>query len=36
MKEGTAPTPVRREDYRSPAYWIRAVELSFDQVKKID
>jgi len=30
MKEGTAPTPVRREDYRAPAYWIRAVELSFD------
>ncbi|HET7867276.1 MAG TPA: M1 family aminopeptidase, partial [Burkholderiaceae bacterium] len=30
MKEGTAPTPVRREDYRSPAYWIRAVDLSFD------
>jgi len=29
MREGPA-TPVRREDYTAPAYWIRRVELSFD------
>jgi aminopeptidase N len=29
MREGS-PTPVRREDYRAPAFWIRSVELSFD------
>ncbi|MFM9879659.1 MAG: aminopeptidase N [Burkholderiaceae bacterium] len=29
MREGTAAL-IRREDYRAPAFWIRAVELSFD------
>jgi aminopeptidase N len=29
MREGT-PTAVRRADYTAPAYWIRAVELTFD------
>ncbi|MEF7613968.1 aminopeptidase N [Aquincola sp. MAHUQ-54] len=29
MREGTA-TPVRRQDYTAPAYWIRSVELTFD------
>ncbi len=30
MREGMAPTPIRREDYVAPAYWIRSVDLSFD------
>ena len=29
MREGPA-TPIRREDYAAPAFWIRSVELSFD------
>ncbi|MCH7342033.1 aminopeptidase N [Pelomonas sp. CA6] len=29
MREGTA-TPIRREDYVAPAYWIRSVDLCFD------
>ena len=29
MREATA-TPVRREDYAAPAFWIRSVELTFD------
>ena len=29
MREGTAAL-IRREDYRSPAFWIRSVDLSFD------
>ncbi|MFZ2653030.1 MAG: aminopeptidase N [Burkholderiaceae bacterium] len=29
MREGNSPL-VRREDYTAPAYWIRAVDLSFD------
>ena len=29
LREGTAPL-IRREDYTAPAYWIRAVDLSFD------
>jgi len=29
MREGTA-TLVRREDYAAPAYWVRAIELTFD------
>ncbi|MBS0448374.1 MAG: aminopeptidase N [Proteobacteria bacterium] len=29
MREGT-PTAVRREDYAAPAYWIRAIDLTFD------
>ena len=29
MREGPA-TPIRREDYAPPAFWIRSVELSFD------
>ena len=29
MREGTAP-PIRRSDYAAPAYWIRAVDLTFD------
>ena len=29
MREGS-PTPVRREDYLAPAYWIRTVDLTFD------
>ncbi len=29
MREGTAPL-VRRSDYAAPAYWIRAVDLTFD------
>jgi len=30
MREGHAPTVVRRADYAPPAYWIRTAELSFD------
>jgi aminopeptidase N len=30
MREGSTPTTVRREDYTAPAYWIRAVDLTFD------
>ncbi|MBV8603106.1 MAG: aminopeptidase N [Pelomonas sp.] len=29
MREGNAPL-IRREDYLAPAYWIRAVDLTFD------
>ena len=29
MRDGTAPV-VRREDYATPAFWIRRVELTFD------
>ncbi|MGZ5252724.1 MAG: aminopeptidase N, partial [Caldimonas sp.] len=29
MREGTA-SPIRREDYAAPAFWIRKVELTFD------
>ena len=30
MKEGAAPVVVHRADYAPPAYWIRAVDLTFD------
>ncbi|HEY9026422.1 MAG TPA: aminopeptidase N [Burkholderiaceae bacterium] len=29
MREGS-PTPVRREDYTAPAWWVRTVDLTFD------
>ncbi len=29
MREGTT-TPIRREDYTAPAFWIKSVDLSFD------
>jgi aminopeptidase N len=29
MREGS-PTLIRREDYLAPAYWVRAVDLTFD------
>jgi aminopeptidase N len=29
MREGT-PTPVRREEYTAPSYWIRTIDLTFD------
>jgi len=29
LREGTAPL-IRREDYAAPAFWIRAVDLTFD------
>jgi aminopeptidase N len=29
MREGPA-TPIRREDYTAPAYWIKSVDLTFD------
>ena len=30
MRDGHAPTPVRRADYAPPAYWIRTAEFIFD------
>jgi aminopeptidase N len=30
MREGSTPIAIRRQDYTAPAYWIRAVDLTFD------